>query len=456
MTDESPLPLAEIIDEFTRVTHKFEDLDFLNAGGVLEVRAAVPAVTAVWIEVPGLTSLELASVVIEADGLEDPVAQSTLRTSKAAGPEFAEVARTKRLLDPARLAESEPELGVCTQQQQRPSLNIVFDEPVDLRKIIIRNRRDQDAERARGIQVLVRTADGWWTTLYDGIRRERELVQAVEQHFAGRLVTRRLTEAARRRFGRPKAAEPTPLLADLVRLLTAIQLREVPKLIFRELDRLSLTSEQASEFRHLVSEKIVARRQQEWNIHGIKRSFRFWSEQEKKDYLDFAIDVINCLQELNENVCLGFGSVLSVVRDHDLIPHDDDLDVIIAFEPEQATTLAEGKALIRKCLEDKGFVVTGDFTSYHWVFPANGRGQKLDAFAGIWEGDHIAWYPGKRGVLTRDMLFPVQHRPLLGRDCAIPHDPETYLERVYGPDWQTPNPHFRHTWRRKEYADLLK
>ncbi|HEY9293422.1 MAG TPA: hypothetical protein VIP98_19265 [Microlunatus sp.] len=450
------IDVSAVVEQFATVSGNFDDLEFLNIGGVLEVPKTVPSVTTIRIEVPGVTSLELASVLIEADGLADPVAQSTVRASKAASPEFAKVLRSKRLLDPERAQGPDSELGICTQQQDRPSVSIVFDQPVDLHKITIRNRHDHDAIRARGIQVQVRTVDGWWTTIYDGLSRERELVRDVQQHFSGRLLSRRLRETARRRFGRPAAPEPVPQLGDLVRVLTSIQLRDEAKVIFRDLDRIGLSAEQVSEFRYLVSEKIVSRRQQEWNIHGIKRSFRFWSEREKDEYLGFAVDVIDCLRELNENVCFGFGSVLSVVRDHELIPHDDDLDVIIAFEPEQAATLAEGRALIKHCLEAKGFVVTGNFTSYHWVFRPDGRGQKLDAFAGIWEGDKIAWYPGKRGMLTRDMLFPVEHRPLLGRDCAIPRQPETYLEQIYGPDWQTPNPHFRHTWRRAEYADLLE
>ncbi len=318
----------------------------------------------------------------------------------------------------------------------------------------IGNRDDHHAVRARGIQVLVRTADGWWTTIYDGIDRERELRAAVERHFAGRPITRRLEQTVRRRLNRPTNRPPSIIEADLVRVMTSIQLRDYQN-VFRDIDRIKLPLDEMSEFRDIVSDKIVSGRQMEWNIHGIKRSFRFWSDREKQDYLGFAVDVINCMKQLNDNVCFGFGSVFSVVRDHDLIPHDDDLDVLIGFDPHEATSLSQGLGLLEECLRDGGFVVTGSFTSYRWVFPPGGDGPKLDAFVGLFEGDRISWYPGKRGALTREMMFPASHRPLLGHDCAVPRQPEQYLEQVYGPDWATPNPHFRHTWKRREYADII-
>lgn len=454
-----PLTAEQIertVDRFVDVTRRFDDLEFCNADGVLRLRQAVPAVTAIRIDLPGPASLQLASVVVEGAGLDDPVGQALLSTSKPANATAAKVIRSKRLLDPARAATASGDLGVCTRNQDAPWLMIEYSAPIDLQAITIHNRSGQEAERARGLQVSVRTVDGWWSTVYDARLRERQLAHAVERHFAGRLITRRATELIRRRTGRPTEQRVNPQLGDLVRLLTAIHLRTEHRSVFRQLDRIGLDRDQVAQLRRLVTDKVVAQRQQEWNIHGIQRSFRFWSEQEQRTYIRFALEVVDALRELNEDVCFGFGSVLSVVRDQQLIPHDDDLDVIIAFEPEQAANLAQGRELIRRCLVDKGFVVEGDFSSYHWVYPPGGDGPKLDAFAGIWEGDDIAWYPGKRGSLTREMMFPVVRRPLLGFDCPVPRQPEAYLEQVYGPRWQTPDPHFRHTWRRSEYADILK
>ena len=43
---------------------------------------------------------------------------------------------------------------------------------------------------------------------------------------------------------------------------------------------------------------------------------------------------------------------------------------------------------------------------------------------------------------------------LLGVPCRIPARPETYLERLYGPGWISPDPNFTHRWDRSAYADL--
>lgn len=447
---DQEIDLGRLVERFAGLVRRHPDLAFPDPGGVLELRRPVPATQAIRIELPGTTALRLRSVQVDAEGVDEPVGQVARRASSAASKEAGALLSKGILFDPDNAG-----MGVHTRKEDRPWLELTFARPVDLRRIILRNVFDQSATEARGIRVLVRTADGWWTTLYDGLERERAFARTVERHFGRGLHVRRAEDALRRRLHRPGGRSPAPAAADLVRIMTAVQLRDHVS-IFKDIDRVKLDPEQISRFRRLVSEQIVGRRQQEWNIHGIKRSFRFWGEQEKKDYLSFAVDVINCLRQVNDNVCFGFGSVFSVVRDHELIPHDDDLDVLIGFDPDQATTLAQGLTMIKNVLRDKGFVVTGNFTSYHWVYPPGGGGQKLDAFVGLFEGDTISWYPGKRGALTRQMMFPPTHRPLMGYDCAVPAEPEQYLEQVYGPGWAEPDPHFRHTWRRSEYADIAK
>ena len=51
-------------------------------------------------------------------------------------------------------------------------------------------------------------------------------------------------------------------------------------------------------------------------------------------------------------------------------------------------------------------------------------------------------------------MYPRTFAPLLGVDCPLPADPETYLATLYGPTWNTPDPHFAHRWDRSTYADL--
>ena len=170
------------------------------------------------------------------------------------------------------------------------------------------------------------------------------------------------------------------------------------------------------------------------------------------DYVRDSAEVAEALRSLTPNVCFGFGSVLSVVRDKALIPHDDDLDVIVAFEPEAAATLRDGLRLIEEHLRPLGFEVTGPFHAHRHVRQP-GR-KRVDVFVGIFEGESISWYPGTRGGLTRAIVFPPRSAELLGVPCWIPAQPEAYLERLYGEGWRVPDPYFRHDWNISAYADI--
>jgi hypothetical protein len=170
------------------------------------------------------------------------------------------------------------------------------------------------------------------------------------------------------------------------------------------------------------------------------------------DYVRDTAEVVEAMRSLTPDVCFGFGSVLSVVRDKALIPHDDDLDIIVGFEAEAAATISDGLRVIEEHLRPLGFEVTGPFFAHRHV-RRPGR-KRVDVFVGIFEGESISWYPGARGGLTRAIVFPPRSADLLGVPCWIPAQPEAYLERVYGEGWRVPDPFFRHTWNSAAYADL--
>jgi hypothetical protein len=207
-----------------------------------------------------------------------------------------------------------------------------------------------------------------------------------------------------------------------------------------------------SAFRSLVNERLLPSRGLEWTTHGPQRPFRAWTDSEQVEYVRDSAEVVRALEALTPNVCLGFGSVLATVRDRALIPHDDDLDVIVGFEPAEAASIAAGLARIEAHLRPLGFDVTGAFTAHRHV-RRPGR-KRVDVFVGVFEGDSISWYPGPRGVITRGMVFPPRDAELLGITCRIPAEPEHYLEQTYGPGWRVPDPFFSHAWNPSAYADL--
>ena len=58
--------------------------------------------------------------------------------------------------------------------------------------------------------------------------------------------------------------------------------------------------------------------------------------------------------------------------------------------------------------------------SAHRQIGRNNRGKHVDVFVGLFEGDAISWYPGTRGALDRDTMYPTTTAPLLGVECPIP------------------------------------
>jgi hypothetical protein len=299
--------------------------------------------------------------------------------------------------------------------------DITFTKPRRLTRLRVRNATDEEARSARELRVVARTR---WRrqVVYDATSRIR----------AWRAVYR---EAKARAVDDPATVGLLDVLDMTVRGEYARAHPALNSRVADDADRLW--------FRAAVNEALLPARGMEWTVHGPQRPFRLWSALEQVDYVeDSSAAVVAALGSLTPNVCLGFGSVLAVVRDHALIPHDDDIDIIIGFEPDEAATIADGLERIERHLRPLGFQVSGAFAAHRHV-RRPGR-KRVDVFVGLFEGDAVSWYPGARGGLTRAIVFPPRTAELLGVACRIPHDPETYLERLYGPGWTTPDPFFRH------------
>ncbi len=222
---------------------------------------------------------------------------------------------------------------------------------------------------------------------------------------------------------------------------------------FRAFEALDLQPDRRRRIRSVISDELLAARSLEWTSHGPERSYRFWSDEEKQEYIQFTADVVTELTELTPNVCLGFGAALALVRDGDLIPHDDDLDLIVAFETAEAPTLLHGLRRLEDFLRPRGFTVTGTYSAHRHV---SRRNQKyIDVFVGLFEGNAISWYPSPRRGLSRDVMFPPSEATLRGVSVPLPRSPLIYLERIYGPQWRNPDPDFVHVWDPTSYADLL-
>lgn len=189
------------------------------------------------------------------------------------------------------------------------------------------------------------------------------------------------------------------------------------------------------------------------NAHGIKKTFKFWSQSEKKSYLQSSSQMIGALSTLSPHVCLGFGAVLGFYRDNDLILHDDDIDILVAFDISEVESLGAALALVERQLIKLQFEIVGRFFSHLWVKSTEGR--MIDIFVGLIEPENkLSFYPSPRHSLLVSDIFPSCKHELCGVMLPFPKDCLNYLVKTYGPHWEKPDINFQHAWNRSEYLDI--
>lgn len=247
----------------------------------------------------------------------------------------------------------------------------------------------------------------------------------------------------------------SPVEAQLIRFCEMIATGQQNEIYAAMRAEKALTDEQKKEIISAVNQAHFLPQRLEWTNHGIIKTFRFWTADEKAGYLRSANEIAEVVRSLTPHVCFGFGSVLGMIRDDDFIPHDDDMDLIAAFPHEEGVTFGKLKQQLRDALEAAGFTVHGDNLSHFGVNKEEGTA--TDIFIGIADEDEtVSWFPSKRGLHKFSAVFPVSSFRLFGVDCPIPGDPIAYLENTYGKDWREPIPNWNHPWDQTQYQDFIE
>ena len=328
----------------------------------------------------------------------------------------------------------------------RYSFHTKSDEPawviVDLGKveqiqtIVIHNRMDQFAERAWGLRVAVSESDSF----DDG--------DEVYAHPAVRKAIDAMLLRHRKHYPDQALAYAMRETIDdcLVHLLYGEYVKANQRLRHQSGFPHAVKNAVASAFNAEFMDKLKL----EWTNHGLKRTFRYWSETEKQNYLAFATGIVEHLNAMGFDAAIGYGAVLSYLRDQSLIPHDDDLDILVSAPRGQYGVLAHFIDDICPRMEQLGYRVHGDFVSHRHL---SKDGFTADIFFGFAEGSFVSFFPGPRHMLRHEDVFPAAMLPLHSVDCPFPANPARYVETVYGQSWREPIPGWNHTWNRTEYTD---
>jgi hypothetical protein len=327
--------------------------------------------------------------------------------------------------------------GFHTEQEREPWAELDLGSDLRVCHIQVFNRDDGYHERAYTLRIDLRSEAGAVTRVFDHLEHLRLAAGHVEA-------------TAHLRARQPTQGQATQLLCRAY----AQGLRRDFPAMQQLVDSSPIPGEQREAIRKALNASILPKQSRFWNKHGIRRTFRFWTDIEKRSYLEFANQIARLLRQLSPNVCLGFGAVLGAVRDRGFIPHDDDLDIIIGFDRSECPSISEGLRRVRELMTKSGYSVRdSNFPTHHQVFKDGGK--SLDIFVGLREGDRISWYPQPRGSSAMEDMFPPIPVKLSGIDCPMPRNPFRYLEAVYGPKWGTSNSRWGHKWDKVPYQDIL-
>jgi hypothetical protein len=182
-----------------------------------------------------------------------------------------------------------------------------------------------------------------------------------------------------------------------------------------------------------------------------------WKIDIIRAYADFAAF---CAMNLEFRPFLIAGSLLGIIRDGDLLPHDDDIDVGY-FSLQRHAEGVRNEMLSRMiALARAGWRIKPSHNGGSFKVIA-GKGLSFAVFPSWWEEDHV-WLPQSQSMPDgSSLLHPSIASEFMGHSIFIPNRSEDYLAHHYGPTWRTPDPNYverkkRGTLRTFKRARLTK
>ncbi len=304
-------------------------------------------------------------------------------------------------------------------------MEVEFKKPVLLSKIVLYGRTGETVyARSNCLALDIFDEQGIKQTVYD---YQKEIIAA-----AATLPAKLLPNPSIFRFSQ----EQIQLVCRILLAARNDSFGETRNLL-QELDGMEFSSSAVKKY---INECVLKGKKKQFTMKfGCKFTYNLWTQEEKSNYLDACLQVIELLKPHFDKVFFGYGSLLGFVREPEhFIPHDDDLDIVVVGPK---ATYKDKKTMcekVRMLLSRNGVEIVKAGGSFCHVKYNNSR--RFDVFIRLEDEDgKIYISPRLPDVyLTADECWPTIPIDIMGRSCPVPRNPFAFLDKVYGKDWRIP------------------
>lgn len=158
------------------------------------------------------------------------------------------------------------------------------------------------------------------------------------------------------------------------------------------------------------------------------------------------VELVDLLRSWGLEPLVIGGSLLGAVRDGRLLPHDDDLDLTVVWEVDDAIQVVVEHRRLEQRLTRQGYTVVRHSHAHLQITFQHADGaidHYVDIFATFLIGDLFSQpFPFRNRDLRRDDLLPVRSMDIEGVTLPVPAKPERWLAMAYGAGWRVPDPGF--------------
>lgn len=157
--------------------------------------------------------------------------------------------------------------------------------------------------------------------------------------------------------------------------------------------------------------------------------------------------LVDDLQSDGHDVYIVGGTLLGVIRDGGLLPHDDDVDLAYYSKADNPLDIGLESYRMERALVDRGYTVVRHSLTHLEVEFFDAAGQPdhyVDIFTGFFrDGLYCQPFALRGPEVTPEDLVPVRPVEIEGVTFPEPANPEAWLSYAYGANWRIPDPTFK-------------